>query len=66
MHCCHQGIWMDYGPDIERGDDDKTSTTKAMRQRDLRRDLAEHTEQRRGIGAEEESRVPRRHQDVMQ
>ena len=49
---------MDYDPDIERGDAAKASTTKAMRQRELRRDLEEHTEEREGVCAEEEPRVP--------
>ena len=50
MHCCHQATLMEHGPDSERGEDAKASTTKAMKQTERGRDPLDHTDRRGGIG----------------
>ena len=42
---------MDYGADIDRGEESKATTAKPKEERKLRRDLEDGTGERREIGA---------------
>ena len=43
MHCLHEWIWMDYGPDIGAGEKGKAATAKPKEERKPRRDLEDGT-----------------------